>query len=85
MRPAFGRTPGHARVRRPARREGPAALGGPADPGAVIDTGRDGNGAPADGESCDPAGRKGAAGTSTPEYAYEPARCASPSASGGPS
>lgn len=34
------------------------ALGGPADLGAVIDTSRNGNGAPADGEWCDPAGRK---------------------------
>ncbi|MZF89504.1 glycoside hydrolase family 6 protein [Streptomyces sp. SID5643] len=33
------------------------ALGGPADLGAVIDTSRNGNGAPADGEWCDPAGR----------------------------
>ncbi|MGW3953776.1 glycoside hydrolase family 6 protein [Streptomyces sp. NPDC004752] len=81
-----------------------AALGGPADLGAVIDTSRNGNGAPADGEWCDPADRrigrpptldtgedridgylwvklpgesdgcKGAAGTFTPEYAYELAR-----------
>ncbi|MBY8342144.1 glycoside hydrolase family 6 protein [Streptomyces spinosirectus] len=35
-----------------------AALGGPADLGAVIDTSRNGNGAPADGEWCDPAGRR---------------------------
>ncbi|MFJ4788123.1 glycoside hydrolase family 6 protein [Streptomyces sp. NPDC088794] len=35
-----------------------AALGGPASLGAVIDTSRNGNGAPADGEWCDPAGRK---------------------------
>ncbi|MDQ0954007.1 hypothetical protein QFZ24_007930 [Streptomyces phaeochromogenes] len=34
------------------------ALGGPAGLGAVIDTSRNGNGAPADGEWCDPAGRK---------------------------
>ena len=34
------------------------ALGGPADLGAVIDTSRNGNGAPADGQWCDPAGRK---------------------------
>ncbi|MFD9028963.1 glycoside hydrolase family 6 protein [Streptomyces parvulus] len=34
------------------------ALGGPADLGAVIDTSRNGNGAPPDGEWCDPAGRK---------------------------
>ncbi|MEU3843500.1 glycoside hydrolase family 6 protein [Streptomyces sp. NPDC028635] len=34
------------------------ALGGPADLGAVIDTSRNGNGAPADGAWCDPAGRK---------------------------
>ncbi|MEV0640566.1 glycoside hydrolase family 6 protein [Streptomyces sp. NPDC050619] len=34
------------------------ALGGPANLGAVIDTSRNGNGAPADGEWCDPAGRK---------------------------
>ncbi|WP_200300614.1 glycoside hydrolase family 6 protein [Streptomyces adelaidensis] len=33
------------------------ALRGPADLGAVIDTSRNGNGAPADGEWCDPAGR----------------------------
>ncbi|MFE6412402.1 glycoside hydrolase family 6 protein [Streptomyces sp. NPDC057837] len=33
------------------------ALGGPAGLGAVIDTSRNGNGAPADGEWCDPAGR----------------------------
>ncbi|MGW6059111.1 glycoside hydrolase family 6 protein [Streptomyces sp. NPDC055189] len=34
-----------------------AAMGGPAGQGAVIDTSRNGNGAPADGEWCDPAGR----------------------------
>lgn len=34
------------------------ALGGPAGLGAVIDTSRNGAGAPADGEWCDPAGRK---------------------------
>ncbi|WP_406728485.1 glycoside hydrolase family 6 protein [Streptomyces sp. GD-15H] len=34
------------------------ALGGPPGLGAVIDTSRNGNGAPADGEWCDPAGRK---------------------------
>lgn len=34
------------------------ALGGPASLGAVIDTSRNGNGAPADGQWCDPAGRK---------------------------
>ncbi|MFG2785246.1 glycoside hydrolase family 6 protein [Streptomyces prunicolor] len=34
------------------------ALGGPADLGAVIDTSRNGNGAPTDGQWCDPAGRK---------------------------
>ena len=33
------------------------ALGGPAGLGAVIDTSRNGNGAPTDGEWCDPAGR----------------------------
>ncbi|MFJ8108479.1 glycoside hydrolase family 6 protein [Streptomyces sp. NPDC096132] len=33
------------------------ALGGPAGLGAVIDTSRNGNGAPGDGEWCDPAGR----------------------------
>ncbi|MER6156590.1 glycoside hydrolase family 6 protein [Streptomyces sp. NPDC001868] len=33
------------------------ALGGPAGLGAVIDTSRNGNGAPKDGEWCDPAGR----------------------------
>ncbi|MFD5159934.1 glycoside hydrolase family 6 protein [Streptomyces hawaiiensis] len=33
------------------------ALGGPPSLGAVIDTSRNGNGAPADGEWCDPAGR----------------------------
>ncbi|MFD4410906.1 glycoside hydrolase family 6 protein [Streptomyces sp. NPDC058475] len=35
-----------------------SALRGPASLGAVIDTSRNGNGAPADGEWCDPAGRK---------------------------
>ncbi|KOG32303.1 glycoside hydrolase family 6 protein [Streptomyces resistomycificus] len=35
-----------------------AALGGPSSLGAVIDTSRNGNGAPADGEWCDPSGRK---------------------------
>ncbi|WP_369243022.1 glycoside hydrolase family 6 protein [Streptomyces sp. R21] len=35
-----------------------SALGGPASLGAVIDTSRNGNGAPADGEWCDPDGRK---------------------------
>jgi endoglucanase len=35
-----------------------SALGGPASLGAVIDTSRNGYGAPADGEWCDPAGRK---------------------------
>ncbi|MEW2164996.1 glycoside hydrolase family 6 protein [Streptomyces sp. NPDC007084] len=35
-----------------------AALGGPPGLGAVIDTSRNGNGAPADGEWCDPAGRR---------------------------
>ncbi|MET8473752.1 glycoside hydrolase family 6 protein [Streptomyces sp. NPDC006422] len=35
-----------------------AALGGPSGLGAVIDTSRNGNGAPADGEWCDPDGRK---------------------------
>jgi endoglucanase len=35
-----------------------AALGGPPGLGAVIDTSRNGNGAPPDGEWCDPAGRK---------------------------
>jgi endoglucanase len=35
-----------------------AALAGPASLGAVIDTSRNGNGAPADGEWCDPAGRR---------------------------
>ncbi|MCX5046747.1 glycoside hydrolase family 6 protein [Streptomyces sp. NBC_00474] len=35
-----------------------AALGGPASLGAVIDTSRNGNGAPADGDWCDPSGRK---------------------------
>jgi endoglucanase len=34
------------------------ALGGPASLGAVVDTSRNGNGAPADGTWCDPAGRK---------------------------
>ncbi|MHC3471733.1 glycoside hydrolase family 6 protein [Streptomyces sp. 7R007] len=34
-----------------------ADLGGPASLGAVIDTSRNGNGAPADGTWCDPAGR----------------------------
>ncbi|WP_105974178.1 glycoside hydrolase family 6 protein [Streptomyces geranii] len=34
------------------------ALGGPAGLGAVIDTSRNGNGAPPDGEWCDPDGRK---------------------------
>ncbi len=34
-----------------------AALGGPAALGAVIDTSRNGNGAPAAGQWCDPAGR----------------------------
>ena len=34
------------------------ALGGPSGLGAVIDTSRNGNGAPADGQWCDPAGRK---------------------------
>lgn len=38
-------------------REVLSALGGPASLGAVIDTSRNGNGAPADGEWCDPAGR----------------------------
>jgi hypothetical protein len=33
-------------------------IGGPEGLGAVIDTSRNGNGAPADGEWCDPAGRK---------------------------
>jgi endoglucanase len=33
------------------------ALGGPATLGAVVDTSRNGNGAPADGAWCDPAGR----------------------------
>ncbi|MEV3969358.1 glycoside hydrolase family 6 protein [Streptomyces sp. NPDC050698] len=33
------------------------ALGGPASLGAVIDTSRNGNGAPPDGQWCDPAGR----------------------------
>ncbi|MFE0175557.1 glycoside hydrolase family 6 protein [Streptomyces sp. NPDC059002] len=35
-----------------------AALGGPRELGAVIDTSRNGNGAPADGAWCDPDGRK---------------------------
>ncbi|MGW0424366.1 glycoside hydrolase family 6 protein [Streptomyces sp. NPDC003015] len=35
-----------------------AALTGPSSLGAVIDTSRNGNGAPPDGEWCDPAGRK---------------------------
>ncbi|MBC9718473.1 glycoside hydrolase family 6 protein [Streptomyces sp. TRM66268-LWL] len=35
-----------------------SALGGPSGLGAVIDTSRNGNGAPPDGEWCDPAGRK---------------------------
>ncbi|MET7700179.1 glycoside hydrolase family 6 protein [Streptomyces sp. NPDC005485] len=35
-----------------------SALGGPAGLGAVVDTSRNGNGAPADGEWCDPDGRK---------------------------
>lgn len=35
-----------------------SALGGPASLGAVIDTSRNGNGAPTDGEWCDPDGRK---------------------------
>ncbi|MEW2528718.1 glycoside hydrolase family 6 protein [Streptomyces sp. NPDC047071] len=34
------------------------ALGGPRGLGAVIDTSRNGNGAPADGRWCDPAGRR---------------------------
>ncbi|MFJ7770518.1 glycoside hydrolase family 6 protein [Streptomyces sp. NPDC097107] len=34
------------------------ALGGPASLGAVIDTSRNGNGAPSDGEWCDPDGRE---------------------------
>ncbi|MBC7269982.1 MAG: glycoside hydrolase family 6 protein [Streptomyces sp.] len=34
------------------------ALGGPAGLGAVIDTSRNGNGAPVDGEWCDPDGRR---------------------------
>jgi endoglucanase len=34
-----------------------ADLGGPANLGAVIDTSRNGNGAPPDGQWCDPAGR----------------------------
>ncbi|MEE1751456.1 glycoside hydrolase family 6 protein [Streptomyces sp. SP18CS02] len=78
-----------------------AALGGPSRLGAVIDTSRNGNGAPAPGEWCDPSGRalgqtpttgtgaaridaylwiklpgesdgcKGAAGSFTPDYAYD--------------
>ncbi|MFG2787885.1 glycoside hydrolase family 6 protein [Streptomyces sp. NPDC048419] len=35
-----------------------ADLGGPASLGAVVDTSRNGNGAPADGAWCDPAGRR---------------------------
>ncbi|MBA2946215.1 glycoside hydrolase family 6 protein [Streptomyces himalayensis] len=35
-----------------------SALAGPSSLGAVIDTSRNGNGAPAEGEWCDPAGRK---------------------------
>lgn len=35
-----------------------AALGGPSGLGAVVDTSRNGNGAPPEGEWCDPAGRK---------------------------
>ncbi|MFF0190437.1 glycoside hydrolase family 6 protein [Streptomyces sp. NPDC005244] len=35
-----------------------SALGGPPGLGAVIDTSRNGNGAPADGEWCDPSGRR---------------------------
>jgi len=35
-----------------------ADLGGPASLGAVIDTSRNGNGAPADGAWCDPSGRR---------------------------
>ncbi|WP_067274355.1 glycoside hydrolase family 6 protein [Streptomyces jeddahensis] len=35
-----------------------SVLGGPAGLGAVIDTSRNGNGAPPEGEWCDPAGRK---------------------------
>ncbi|MFD9006610.1 glycoside hydrolase family 6 protein [Streptomyces sp. NPDC059582] len=34
------------------------ALGGPSGLGAVVDTSRNGNGAPPDGQWCDPAGRK---------------------------
>ncbi|WP_443080787.1 glycoside hydrolase family 6 protein [Streptomyces sp. PTD9-10] len=34
------------------------ALGGPASLGAVVDTSRNGNGAPPDGQWCDPAGRR---------------------------
>ncbi|MFD4692319.1 glycoside hydrolase family 6 protein [Streptomyces sp. NPDC058463] len=78
-----------------------AALGGPARLGAVIDTSRNGNGAPRAGDWCDPGGRalgrtpttrtgasridaylwvklpgesdgcKGAAGSFTPDYAYD--------------
>ncbi|MET9520364.1 glycoside hydrolase family 6 protein [Streptomyces sp. NPDC002994] len=81
-----------------------AALGGPAGLGAVIDTSRNGNGPPAAGQWCDPAGRalgrppttrtgaagvdaylwiklpgesdgcKGAAGSFTPDYAYQLAK-----------
>ncbi|MFI1174313.1 glycoside hydrolase family 6 protein [Streptomyces melanogenes] len=80
------------------------ALGGPARLGAVIDTSRNGRGAPPDGQWCDPAGRalgnaptthtgearidaylwvklpgesdgcRGAAGSFTPDYAYDLAR-----------
>ncbi|WP_405933889.1 glycoside hydrolase family 6 protein [Streptomyces sp. NBC_00827] len=39
-------------------REVLSALDGPASLGAVIDTSRNGNGAPADGEWCDPSGRR---------------------------
>jgi endoglucanase len=35
-----------------------SALGGPASLGAVLDTSRNGNGAPTDGAWCDPAGRR---------------------------
>ncbi|MGW7055782.1 glycoside hydrolase family 6 protein [Streptomyces sp. NPDC054887] len=78
-----------------------AALGGPPGLGAVVDTSRNGNGPPAGGQWCDPAGRalgrapttrtgepridaylwiklpgesdgcKGAAGSFTPDYAYQ--------------
>ncbi|MGP9021981.1 glycoside hydrolase family 6 protein [Streptomyces sp. BR1] len=81
-----------------------AALGGPSRLGAVIDTSRNGRGAPPDGQWCDPAGRalgrapttdtgeeridaylwvklpgesdgcRGAAGTFSPDYAYDLAR-----------